>query len=147
MLLDRKSLSLQLAMEASQAALDRARELGIRVSIAVCDAGGHLIHLAHMDGVPAHTREIAIDKAYTSACFGFSTSLWAARLDGMSRMVLEGLASRPRMILFGGGVPVLVDGCAVGAVGVSGGSELEDVVCAEAGVQQVVDRLGVDARG
>lgn len=71
MLLDRKSLSLQLAMEASQAALDRARELGIRVSIAVCDAGGHLIHLAHMDGVPAHTREIAIDKAYTSACFGF----------------------------------------------------------------------------
>ncbi|MFV3411141.1 GlcG/HbpS family heme-binding protein [Pseudomonas sp. NY15436] len=147
MLLDRKSLSLQLAMEASQAALERARELDIRVSVAVCDAGGHLIHLAHMDGVPAHTREIAIDKAYTSACFGFPTNLWAERLNGMSRMVLEGLASRPRMILFGGGVPVLVDGRAVGAVGVSGGSELQDAVCAEAGVQQVVDRLGVDGRG
>ncbi|HBO1602985.1 TPA: heme-binding protein [Pseudomonas aeruginosa] len=141
MLLERKSLSLQLAMGASQAARERAQELGIRVSIAVCDAGGHLIHLAHMDGVPAHTREIAIDKAYTSACFGFPTDLWAERLDGMSRMVLEGLASRPRTILFGGGVPVRVDGSTVGAVGVSGGSELQDAVCAEVGVQQVLELL------
>lgn len=67
MLRNQPSLSLDLALLAMPAALAEARRLGVRVSLSIVDASGQLIHLAHMDGAPAPSRDIAHDKAWTAA--------------------------------------------------------------------------------
>ncbi len=141
MLRNQPSLSLDLAMLALPAALAEARSLRVRISVSIVDAAGQLIHLAHMDGAPALSRDIATDKAYTAASFGLATSRWEAELAGAPASVRNGLAHRPRMVLFGGGVPVKVDGVVVGAIGVSGASAEQDEQCAQAGVNAILAAL------
>lgn len=142
MLRNQPSLSLDLALLAMPAVLAEARELGVRVSVSMVDAAGQLIHLAHMDGAPALSREIAQDKAYTAASFGLSTGQWESRLSRAPASVREGLALRPRMVLFAGGEPVRVEGVTVGAIGVSGASAEQDEQCAQAGVRAILAALG-----
>lgn len=141
MLRNQPTLSLDLALLGMPAVLAEARRLGVRVSVSIVDAGGQLINLAHMDGAPALSRDIAIDKAYTAASFGLATSRWEAELANSPASVRDGLAHRPRMVLFGGGVPVRVDGATVGAIGVSGASAVQDEQCAEAGVEAILAAL------
>lgn len=141
MLRNQPTLSLDLAMLALPAVLAEARNLGVRISVSIVDASGQLIHLAHMDGAPALSRDIATDKAYTAASFGLATSRWEAELAEAPASVRAGLAHRPRMVLFGGGVPLRVDGATVGAIGVSGASALQDEQCAEAGVEAILAAL------
>jgi len=141
MLRNQPSLSLDLALLALPAVLAEARRLGVRVSVSLVDAAGQLIHLAHMDGAPALSRDIALDKAYTAASFGLATSRWEAELAAAPASVRNGLAHRPRMVLFGGGVPVKVEGTTVGAIGVSGASAEQDEQCALAGVNAILAAL------
>lgn len=141
MLRNQPSLSLDLALLAMPAVLAEARSLGVRVSVSIVDASGQLINLAHMDGAPALSRDIAHDKAYTAASFGVATSSWEERLADAPASVRTGLAVRPRMTLFGGGVPVRVDGASVGAIGVSGASAAQDEQCAQAGVRAILEAL------
>lgn len=135
------SITLPLARHALQAALDKATELSVRISVSVVDAAGHLIHLAHMDGATLQSRDIALNKALTAVGFGFSTSAWEARLESRSAAVRQGLPLQPRMALFGGGEPFLQQGATLGAIGVSGASEQEDVLCAMAAVHAVASLL------
>ena len=141
MLRNQPSLSLDLALLAMPAVLAEARSLGVRVSVSIVDASGQLIHLAHMDGAPAPSRDIAHDKAWTAAGFGVATSSWEERLAGMPDSVRTGLSMRPRLALFGGGVPVRVDGASVGAIGVSGATAAQDEQCAQAGVRAILEAL------
>lgn len=141
MLRNQLSLSLDLALLALPAALAEARSLKVRVSVSIVDASGQLIHLAHMDGAPAPSRDIALDKAYTAAGFGLATSAWEERLASMPASVRDGLMQRPRLALFGGGVPVKVEGAVVGAIGVSGASAEQDEQCAQAGVNAILAAL------
>ena len=135
------SITLALAMHALQAALDEAQRASVRVSIAIVDAAGQLIHMAHMDGAPAPCRTIAANKALTAAGFGLSTGEWAERLQHSSDMVRQGLPLQSGLVLFGGGEPFLLDGAVIGAVGVSGASEAQDTVCAVAAVRCVAAAL------
>ena len=139
MLRNQPTLSLELALLGMPAVLAEAQRLGVRISVSIVDAGGQLINLAHMDGAPALSRDIATDKAYTAASFGLATSRWEAALAGAPASVRDGLAHRPRMVLFGGGVPVLADG--VGAIGVSGATAVQDEQCAQAGVDAILAAL------
>lgn len=141
MLRNQPSLSLDLALLALPAVLAEARRLGVRVSASIVDASGQLIHLAHMDGAPAPSRDIAHDKAWTAAGFGVATSAWEERLATMPASVRDGLMQRPRLALFGGGVPVKVDGATVGAIGVSGATAEQDEQCARAGVTAILEAL------
>ncbi|SFP72202.1 Uncharacterized conserved protein GlcG, DUF336 family [Geopseudomonas sagittaria] len=141
MLRNQLTLSLDLALSAMSAALAEARTLGVRVSVSIVDASGQLIHLAHMDGAPAPSRDIAHDKAWTAAGFGLATSAWEERLASMPASVRDGLMQRPRLALFGGGVPVKVEGSVVGAIGVSGASAEQDEQCAQAGVNAILAAL------
>lgn len=141
MLRNQLTLSLDLALLAMSAALAEARTLGVRVSLSIVDASGQLIHLAHMDGAPAPSRDIAHDKAWTAAGFGLATSAWEERLASMSASVRDGLLQRPRLAMFGGGVPVKVEGAVVGAIGVSGATAEQDEQCARAGVNAILAAL------
>jgi uncharacterized protein GlcG (DUF336 family) len=110
------------------AASAAARDIGIRVTIAVTDAGGHLTAFARDDGAPFLTANVAIDKAWTAASFGLPTHTWA---DIVANPALASLAHQPRLVAVGGGMPIVLDGRVVGGIGISGGNAQQDRDAAE----------------
>lgn len=89
-----------------------------------------------MPGAFLHSIDIAIDKAYTAASFGFPTSQWMSIIQD-DPALREGIVQRERLVIFGGGVPIQIDGELIGGVGVSGGSSEEDEICALAGISKI----------
>ena len=129
------------ARVALDAALVRAEEVGGAFNVAVTDSTGGLLAFARMDGAFAVSGSIAQDKAWTVAGFGGTpTDDFYAAIAGEDA-VREGIAQRGRVAAFGGGVPVVVDGALVGAVGASGGSATQDKEVATAGALAVVAAL------
>lgn len=114
-----------------ESALAKAQDLGIPSSVAVVDRSGELVAFGAQDFAPLVTREIAIQKAYTSAVFGASTSgLEEATQPGGPLWGLQASTSRP-LVTIGGGVPLSnAEGQVVGAVGASGGTPQQDEVVA-----------------
>ncbi|MBP7522355.1 MAG: heme-binding protein [Leptothrix sp. (in: Bacteria)] len=121
------------AAAATQAAVAKAEALGIRINVAVTDASGTLMAFLRMPGAFLHSIDIAIDKAYTAASFGFPTSKWGGVI-GDDELLRIGLNQRARLVLFGGGLPFVERGERIGGIGVSGGSAEQDEVCAAAGL-------------
>ena len=127
------SLTLAAAQRAVAAALEEAEKLSVDVCIAATDRAGHLLAFARMDRAPILCSQIAQDKAYSVAAFGgLPTSDWWRLLESEPAL-LHGIVKTERLIIFGGGVPLVCDGRTVGAIGVSGGSAEQDVQIAEAG--------------
>jgi glc operon protein GlcG len=127
------SLTYAGARVALDAALDRAAEIGVAVNVSVCDVAGHQLAFARMDGAPLLSGPIAVDKAYSVAAFGgLPTSRWFGLIED-DPALREGIVHRDRLVIFGGGVPVVHEGVRVGAVGVSGGSAEQDEEVATAG--------------
>ena len=118
---------------AVQAAVRHAESLGVLINVAVTDVGGNLISFLRMPGAFPQSIDIAIDKAYTAAGFGFSTAQWAGFLRGDEALRL-GMPVRPRNVVFGGGLPIREGGALIGGIGVSGGSAEQDEECARAGL-------------
>ncbi len=135
-LVNEPSIGWQSAQLAVRAAADKAVDLGVAINAAVVDRGGNLLAFVRMNGAFLHSISIAEDKAYTATSFGFATDQWAGVL-GDDRNLREGLMQRDRLVMIGGGVPLLIDGERVGAIGVSGASEEQDAVCARAGADAV----------
>jgi glc operon protein GlcG len=126
------ALSLRAAQRVAEAAISAAQSHGVTVCIAVSDPSGEPIVTVRMDGAPRLSAEIARNKAYTVASFnGLPTHVWWQAIADEPALV-HGITHTPRLIVFGGGIPVLVDGALVGAVGVSGGSADQDRAIAEA---------------
>ena len=125
---------------ALEAAVAKAAELGVKINVAVADSGGNLSGFLRMPGAFVQSIDIAIDKAYTSAGFGFATAQWAGILQGDEALRL-GMPTRPRNVVFGGGLPMREGGALIGGIGVSGGSAEQDEICARAALQA----LGLDA--
>ncbi len=118
---------------AVDAALERAAEMGVAVNVAVTDPSGALLAFARMDGAPLLSSGIAQDKAWTVSAFnGVATHEFFGLIEDEPAL-REGIVHRDRLVVFGGGVPVRVDGVLVGAVGVSGGTADQDREIAEAG--------------
>ena len=126
-------ISAEASAVALQAAVSRAMELGVRINVAVADSGGNLAGFLRMPGAFLQSIDIAIDKAYTAAGFGFATSQWAGILQGDEALRL-GMPVRPRNVVFGGGLPMREGGVLIGGIGVSGGSAEQDEECARAGL-------------
>lgn len=132
-----RSLTTAAALQAVEAAVAHGRLLGVRVNAAVVDRSGVLLAFLRCEEAPLHSVEIAMDKAYTAASFSMATELWATRLAERSDAVRAGLYGRPRFAGFGGGLPILLGGERIGAIGVSGASEAQDVACAAAGLAAI----------
>ena len=121
---------------ALEAAVAKAAELGVKINVAVADSGGNLSGFLRMPGAFVHSIDIAIDKAYTAAGFGFSTKDWM-KLIGHDDGMKFGFSARPRLVVFGGGLPLRVNGELIGGIGVSGASEEQDEVCARAALDAI----------
>ncbi|MBV2120608.1 MAG: heme-binding protein [Candidatus Thiodiazotropha sp. (ex Ctena orbiculata)] len=124
------------AAEAVAAAVEQAEEMGIKINAAVVDKGGNLLAFQRMNGAFLHSIGISIDKAYTAAGFGFPTRKWMDEIRDIPQL-REGIVQRDRLVIFGGGLPIVSNDRVIGAIGVSGGSEEQDEICAKAGLQQL----------
>ena len=129
-------ISADAAASAVRAAVAEAESLGIRINVAVTDAQGVLAAFLRMPGAFLHSVDIAIDKAYTAASFGFPTSQWQAIL-AQEEALRIGMPHRPRLVVFGGGLPIKEDNALIGGIGVSGGSAEQDEQCARAGLAAI----------
>jgi len=135
--LARLDVSLNGAQRAIEAAIRAADGLGVSVCIAVCDSGGNPVASARMDGAPLLSMDIATNKAWTVTQFnGMPTSQWWSVIEGEPSLV-HGITHTPRLVVFGGGEPIVLDGTVAGAVGVSGGSAEQDTAIATAGATAV----------
>lgn len=101
------------------------------VSIAIVDAGGHLLWLQRLDGAPPISAQIAPAKAHTAAVGQRESKVYEDMINGgrVSFLSAPGLQG-----LLEGGVPILKDGQCLGAVGVSGVKSTEDAQIARAGI-------------
>lgn len=140
------SLPLTKAQAVLEAAIAKAHEIGQPMNIAVVDDGGHLVTFARMDGAIKASIDISTRKATTSVLMNAPT---AALMDlvqpGAELYGLEQLSGG--LVVFGGGIPLQLDGITVGAIGVSAGSAAQDVAVAEAGVAALAADAGPVACG
>jgi uncharacterized protein GlcG (DUF336 family) len=114
-------LTLAGAQKLLDAAIAKAREMKVPECICIVDAGGQLLTMARMDGAFALSIDTAFRKAQTAACYGVPTGGIAAGIDLKLAIATEG-----KRINLPGGLPVIVDGHIVGAIGVGSGTGEED---------------------
>jgi len=126
----RPMLTLDDCKKISAAAEAEARKNNWNVCIAILDDGGHLLHLARMDGATPANARIAFEKGRTAAETRRSTANWQERVAKRIELL-----RMPEVTPVQGGVPIVVDGTCVGAVGVSGVQSHEDEQIAAAGIK------------
>jgi uncharacterized protein GlcG (DUF336 family) len=127
------SISYELAQKMADAAVAKARELGVTENVAILDDGGNLKAFSRMDGAPIPTIEMAQNKAYTGL-LGVSTQDFFNFIQG-DPSLLAGIPTLERMAALGGGSPIKVNGK---LVGVSGAPTVQnDVDCARAALALV----------
>ena len=124
-------------------ALQRGEQLGKAFSVAVVDAGGHLISVKRSDGARALTPSIAIAKAYSAAIMERPTNMlhdWAQSNPAFFAQLSQ-MASHP-IVATEGGVTIRRDGEFLGGLGVSGGTPAEDQQACEEALVQLGYELG-----
>jgi uncharacterized protein GlcG (DUF336 family) len=132
----RRTLTLAAAKLIAEASQAEAERNGWKVTIAIVDDGGHLMHLVRLDGAHLASAETAAGKARTAAMFRRPTK-------GLEDSINKGrfaFLDAPNIVPLEGGVPVVVEGDVVGAVGVSGVQSSQDVQIAEAGIAALMAR-------
>jgi uncharacterized protein GlcG (DUF336 family) len=129
----KSSISSEAAQRMVAAAERKAAEIGRPMCIAICDGDGNLKAFSRMDGGPLLSVQIAQDKAYTAISFGMASHEWYDFIEN-DPPLLHGIVKTDRLIVFGGGYPITVDGQIVGGIGVSGGHYTHDMEVAQAGL-------------
>ncbi|WP_136684066.1 GlcG/HbpS family heme-binding protein [Falsirhodobacter xinxiangensis] len=115
-------------------ARDRAEAIGVPMCIAITDESGNLIAFERMDGGKVTSTTIAIDKSFTASAAKKATHEYGA--SSQPGAPAYGIASAigGRLLVVGGGLPVIVDGQVVGGIGVSSGTPAQDQDVAQAGI-------------
>ena len=129
------AISLENARKAAAPALAEAAKNNWTMAVAIVGPAGTLIYYEKMDNTQLGSAEVAIDKARTAAMFKRPTKAFqdalAAGGDGLRVLGLKGVTPVE------GGLPLVMDGKIVGAIGVSGGTSAQDGQCAKAGADTV----------
>lgn len=130
------ALTLSEANQIVHAAVAKAQEMNIRISVAVCDAGGRLLAFNRMDGAIWAGVYGSQGKAIASVAFGRASGELQERAGSP---IVSGIAAAEggHMIVSQGGVPIIRNGVVEGACGVGGGTAQQDEDCARAGVAKI----------
>jgi len=118
------------------AAVAKAREIGIPENVSVVDAGGNLLAFGRMDGAKFLAQHSSFTKARTAASLAMPTGHFPAQFG-----VDLALATGEQSINLPGGLPIILNGELLGAVGVSSGADDQDVIIAEAACDAVLSAL------
>ena len=125
------SVSTESAKNVAAASIAEAQKNNWKMAVTIVDTGGYLVYFERMQDTQTGSVDLAIEKARTAALFRRPTKLFqdsvAAGGEGLRLLRLTGA------IPIDGGVPIIVDGKLIGAVGVSGGSGDQDGLVAKAG--------------
>lgn len=138
-LVSRRHLSLDLALALLARAREEAVSRDLSLAVAVVDDAGHVLASQRMDGTALGAMRLAVGKAYTAVS-------WAAPSGDFGPSTQPGgddwgwNTTDPRIVVYAGGIPLLVDGELVGAIGASGGTATEDEEC----VTAAASALGFD---
>jgi glc operon protein GlcG len=128
-------ISLENARKAAAPAMAEAAKNNWTMAVAIVDPGGNLVYYEKMDNTQLGSATVAIDKARSAALFKRPTKALqdalAAGGDGLRILRLQGA------VPIEGGIPLLMDGKIVGAIGVSGGTSAQDGQCAKAGADTI----------
>ncbi len=127
----KKSLTLDLAKKIALAVETEAMKNNWAVVVTVVDDGANLVYLERMDNTQIGGIEAAIQKARTAISFKRPTKAYEDMVAGGRTAIL----SVPGVIPIEGGLPLVVDGQYIGAIGVSGGTAQQDGVAAKAGLE------------
>jgi uncharacterized protein GlcG (DUF336 family) len=125
------AVTLENAKKAAAPAVAEATKNNWAVAVAIVDTAGNLVYYEKMDNTPTGSANVAIDKAHSAALFKRPTKAFqdvlASGGDGLRILRLQGA------IPIEGGIPLVMDGKIVGAIGVSGAMSAQDAQCAKAG--------------
>jgi uncharacterized protein GlcG (DUF336 family) len=125
------AISLENAKKAAAPALAEAARNKWTVAVAIVDPGGNLVYYEKMDNTQIGSANVAIDKARSAALFKRPTKALqdtlAAGGEGLRILRVQGA------VPVEGGIPLVIDGKIVGAIGVSGATSAQDAQCAKAG--------------
>jgi uncharacterized protein GlcG (DUF336 family) len=129
------AISLENAKKAATLALAEAAKNNWTMAVAIVGPAGTLVYYEKMDNTQLGSAEVAVEKARTAALFKRPTKAFqdalAAGGDGLRVLGLKGVTPVE------GGIPLVMDGKIVGAIGVSGGTSAQDGQCAKAGAETV----------
>ena len=131
--IEKKALSLELAKKIAARAEAEAKKNNWTMVIAVVDDGGHLIYLERMDGTQIGSVEVATAKARSANDYKRPTKAFEDALAGGRTAILK----LPGAMPLEGGIPIMIEGKIVGAIGVSGGMSTQDGEVAKAGLEAV----------
>jgi uncharacterized protein GlcG (DUF336 family) len=137
-LVTERNISLAMAQTIANAAMDKCKEMGFRVSVTVVDRAGLPIVMLRGDGAGLHTPEGSDRKAYTARTFRAPSADFVKRM--LNDPAAAGSKEYSRVLALPGGLPIKVGEDVVGAVGVSGSPGRDDD-CSKAGIDKVADQL------
>jgi uncharacterized protein GlcG (DUF336 family) len=133
-LIDRRSVSLDVALMLLAAIRGEASLRGLALAAAVVDDGGNIVASERMDGAALGAMPLAVGKAYTAV-------LWDTPTGAFTESTQPGgddwgwNTTDPRIVVYAGGVPLHADGGLVGGVGASGATAADDEACVVAAVR------------
>jgi uncharacterized protein GlcG (DUF336 family) len=119
----------------------KAQDIGVPMCIAITDEGGNLIAFERMDGGKVTSSIIAMDKAYTAAGAKKATHEYGAASQPGAPAYGISSAIGGRLMVVGGGLPVIVNGDVVGGIGISSGTPMQDQEVAQAGIDVFLAQL------
>ncbi|ULL19100.1 heme-binding protein [Paenibacillus sp. H1-7] len=128
-------MTLELAKFLLQTAERKARELGLASDIAIVDDGGNLVAFYRMDNARIAGIGISQDKAWTSVAMRMPTANLAQNAQAGGPSFGINTTNHGRVVILGGGIPLMRGGVLVGGIGVSGGTSAQDIEVAAAAVQ------------
>lgn len=135
------ALGLDLARRLIEAAEEQAQRQDLRLSFAVVDAGGHLVASARMDDADWITPEVALGKAWTAAAFRAPSDAQGQKAKDLVAFAgAISAATRGRYTPQIGGLPLVIDGESLGAMGASGATGQEDEEVVRAAIERVLAR-------
>ncbi len=140
------TLALSDAKRMLEAGEAKAASIGIAYNIAVVDAGGALLAFARQDGALIGSIDLAIGKAITARLFDKGTADLAEMAQPGAPLFGIEQSNGGKVVIFGGGLPVLIDGTIVGAVGASAGTVEQDIAVAEAAAA-AISTVRIDEEG
>lgn len=124
------TITAEFAQELIGHAAGVAAENGKPMVITVCDREGTIKAFLRMDGAPLLSVQISQDKAYTAVAFGIPTDQWHEFIKDDEPLRIS-IPHTARLVTFGGGYPIVVDGEIVGGIGASGGHYTDDMAVAQ----------------